>query len=162
MAHSRNINSLMHTAVCLTNQTSSGIHKLSRECSQEEIGLQNSFSSTKCLPCTLKVKVDIQRGQEACDRVRVLIRLHLHYAHDFIAMSANEHSCCCDIAKQPRAGYLDGIQISGGKCHVEECLRAIWYVFGDTNEERPMKKPRSGSEGRGGAGESGCGSGSRI
>ena len=109
---------------------SRGIDELVSCTQQEEVVLENLFCLAELLLCLLKVKVDVQGLDEVGDRVAVLVAL-LTYDPDQVlelllvlvrvpATVAGSDDGGGEVAQDPWAVCLDGVDVGGREEHVGE------------------------------------------
>jgi hypothetical protein len=125
------------------------IHKLFRRAQQKEVVLENFLRLAELLLRLLKVKVDVQRLDEVGNGVVVLVAL-LPYNPDQVlelllvlvrvpAAAAAGDDGGDEVAQDPGAVCLDGVDVGGGEEHVGEGLARGFVV--EEGEEHPVNQP---------------------
>lgn len=127
----------------------SGINELVRRSQQEEIILKDLLGFTELLLCLLKVKVDVQRLDEIGDGIAVLVALLpddpdqiLELLLVLVRVAALIPVCDdsgSEVAQDPWAVCLDGVDVGGGEEHVGEGLAGGLMV--KEREQRPVDQP---------------------
>jgi len=116
---------------------------------QEEVVLQNFLRLAELLLRLLKVKVDVQSLDEVGDRVIVLVAFLSHDPDEILELllvlvrvpatvTAGDDGSS-EVAQDPRAVGLDGVDVSGGEEHVGEGFARGFVV--EEGEERPVDQP---------------------
>lgn len=76
------------------------------------------------------------------NRIQILIRLHPndpgHLLHRTSSPLIHHHGCD-DVAEKMGCHGLDGVEVVGLECEVEEMVEAAWML--EVDEERPVEKP---------------------
>lgn len=141
------IDLLVNTAVRLANEVPRIVHKILPEVAEEEVILHHPLRDGQAPLRSLEIKIDIEILEELCNRVLVLVLLHLDHAHDVtdgvprtgrrrIGCFARYDCCPGHVAQYPRARGLDRVQVCGGKERFEEERAALWVI--EVDEERPV------------------------
>lgn len=149
-----NINSLVNLAVALRDKVPGGLNERIGSCYKEEIGAEHFFCFRELLLGFLEVEIDVQRLNEVCNRVVVLVVLLFNNADDVLELllvltsiacaAAVRDYCCCEVSEDPRAGSLNGIDEWGGKEQLANGV-ARWLVV-EEREQSPVDQPCSVGE----------------
>lgn len=161
---SLDVNPLVDLAVALGDQMPRGIDKCIRSAKQEEVFLENLLGFTQLLLGLLEIKVDVQRLDEVGDRVGVLVALLAHDADEVLelalvlvrvagAVAAGDDGGA-QVAQNPRAVGLDGVDVGGGEEHVGQRLAGTVVV--EQGEQRPVDQPGAVLQLRQGVVEQAC------
>jgi len=142
----------MYPTVGLTDKISRVVQKVLMEATKEEIITNNLHSLLQLALRSLKVEINVKLLQEARNRVRILILLHLNDLDslpDSMAHTTGHGRRCftryncrnSEISKNPGARCLNGVEVIGG----EECFEEKGTSFRviEVDEERPVEKPCS-------------------
>ena len=124
---SLDVDPLVNLAVALRDQMPCSINECVRRTEQEEVVLQDLLSLAELLLSLLKVKVDVQRLDEVGNGVGVLVALLPDNANQVLELPlvlvrvAATVAACDDsggqVAQDPRAVCLDGVDVGGGEEH---------------------------------------------
>ena len=120
----------MNLAEYFADKPSSVLDKVIGETREEEVGPDDAFRDRQSILSLLKVELAVKVAQEAGDRIRILVFLHLDnacYGSDMISLSdsgslsglARDDSGGNEIPEQMRGGSLDGVEVVAGEEHVE-------------------------------------------
>jgi hypothetical protein len=125
------------------------IHKLVRGAKQEEVVLENLLRLAELLLRLLKIKVDVQGLDEVGDGVAVLVALLPDYPDEVLelllvlvrvaALAAVGDNGGGEVAQDPGAVGLDGVDVRGREEHVGEGLTGGLVV--EEGEQRPVDQP---------------------
>lgn len=133
----------MDLAIALRNQMSRSICEGIRSSHQEEIRLENLLALQQALLRFLKIEVHVQGLDEGCHGIVVLVLFLPHDAHQILQLllvvSVDEvgfaagtipvrNDSCAEVAQDPRAGSLDGVDVCGGEEEFCECLAGGFVV----------------------------------
>lgn len=85
----RYVDSLMDTAVCLTDEVAGVIHEFVPELAQEEVVGDNGLGFAEFPLSGFEVELDVQLLEESCHGILILIFFHLNDLHNFSNRMAN-------------------------------------------------------------------------
>jgi hypothetical protein len=149
LVDSLDVNPLVDLAVALRDQMPRGIDESIRGAKQEKVVLENLLGLAKLLLGLLKVKVNVQGLDEVGDGVGVLVALLAHDADQVLELAlvlvrvAGAVAAGDDgggqVAQDPRAVGLDGVDVGGREEHVGQRLAGAVVV--EQREQRPVDQP---------------------
>lgn len=123
------------------------IDELIRSTEQEEVVLQNLLGLAELLLCLLKVKVNVESLDEVGHGVVVLVALLSDDPDEVLelllvlirvsALVTASDDGSDEIAEDPRAICLDGVDVCGGEEHVGKGLARRLVV--EEGEQRPVE-----------------------
>lgn len=142
----------MNLAVRLGNEMSGGILEGVGERGKEKVGLENGVGLGQTLLSLLKVKVDVESPDKLADGVGVLVGLLSYDAHKILelllvravaalgdgAVSVGDY-CGGEVAENPGACGLDGVDVGGGEEELGEGLAGGLVV--EEGVQRPVDEP---------------------
>lgn len=127
------------------------LHKLLCQTGQKEITFQDRLNLHQFFLRRFKIKVDIKRKDEFCDRVCVLIRFlpdNFDEVADLFLVGVcvafaelGGDDCGGDVADYPGTGGLNGVYEGRGEEEFAELFAAVGGV--EEGEEGPVDQPRS-------------------
>jgi hypothetical protein len=153
----RDVDPLVNATVRLADEVSCVIKELLPKLAQEKIVPDDALRELQLALRRLKVKLDIEFLEELGDRVRILVLLKLDDLDDLAdrmpharahgcpraarLRAAREHGRNREVAKDPRRGGLDGVEVGGCEERLEEESTASWVV--EVYKEGPVHEPRA-------------------
>lgn len=139
----------MDLAVALRDKMPGCVDECVGGAEQEEVILEDLLSLAQLLLRLLKVEVDVQGLDEVGDGVGVLVPFLAHDADEVLELAlvlvavagtaAAGDDGCGQVAQDPRARGLDGVDVGGREEHVGQRL-AGWLVV-EEGEQRPVEQP---------------------
>ena len=143
------VDPLMDLAVALRDKMPGCVDECVGGAEQEEVILEDLLSLAQLLLRLLKVEVDVQGLDEVGDGVGVLVPFLAHDADEVLELAlvlvavagtaAAGDDGCGQVAQDPRARGLDGVDVGGREEHVGQRL-AGWLVV-EEGEQRPVEQP---------------------
>ena len=148
-ANSLDVDTLVDLAVALGDEVAGGVDKGVGGAEQEEVVLENLLGLAELLLGLLEVKVDVEGLDEVGDGVGVLVTLLADNADQILELAlvlvrvagaaAAGDDGSGEVAQDPGAVCLDGVDVGGGEEHVGEGLAGGLVV--EEGEEGPVDQP---------------------
>lgn len=143
------VNPLVDLAVALRDEMPGGVDECVGGGEQEKVVLENLLGLAELLLGLLKVKVDVQSLDEVGDGVGVLVALLADDADQVLELAlvlvrvagaaAAGNDGGGQVAQDPGAVCLDGVDVGGGEEHVGQGLAGGLVV--EEGEQRPVDQP---------------------
>jgi hypothetical protein len=146
-----NVDPLMDLAVALGNEMPCRVHKRLSSSNQEEIALQNLLRFTEFALCLLEVEINAKGSHKLGDRILIFVQFLLDNTHKVlelflvltgvtVAVAVGDNSGS-NVAEDPRAGGLNGVDEGGGEEKLDESITGRVVI--EKGEEDPVNQPCS-------------------
>ena len=152
----RDVYALVYPAVRLGDEVPRVVHEVVAEVPEEEVVRDDRLRLAELLLRGLKVELDVELLEELCDRVLVLVLLHLYDLDDLADRVADargerarrglaaKNGGSSEVTKDPWGGGLNSVEVDGGEEGLKEEGAPLWMV--EVDEEGPVEEPCAGME----------------